>query len=266
MISQFSEKPHPRRFSDKKRIAEYELSLNIKQGAEMAIVPLPEQPKINENKSQNMGCAQHGTGCTVVFQSNAGENVDNRELCFQKQSFLDRWMWFVGRTLFERMHMESCRMLIRDTEKGKAVFADADIRKGGFICEFTGPTYTMDEYKKLHDPSNNHFLQIDDDRFMGPSHNADDLINHSCDPNCGLVYRDGIVKLIAIREIVKGEELSFDYSTTMDEDCWEMECLCGGHNCRKVVRDFKYLPPDVQKKYIALGVVMPFIVKKITVS
>jgi SET domain-containing protein len=159
--------------------------------------------------------------------------------------------------------MESCRLLIRDTDKGRAVFADSDIRKGEFICEFTGPTYTMDEYKNMHDPCNNHFVQIDENRFMGPSGNADDLINHSCNPNSGLVYRDNSVTLIAIRDIKKGEELSFDYSTTMDEDCWEMDCLCGDRNCRGKVRDFKHLPEELQKRYIELGVVMPFIVKRI---
>jgi hypothetical protein len=158
--------------------------------------------------------------------------------------------------------MEPRRLVIRDTEKGKAVFEDTDIRKGDFICDFTGPTCTMDEYKKMHDPRNNHFLQIDEDRFMGPSGNADDLINHSCDPNGGLIYRDGAVKYIAIRDIRKDEELSFDYSTTMDEDCWEMDCLCGEKNCRGTVRDFKRLPAALQEKYMALGVVMPYIVKR----
>ena len=151
---------------------------------------------------------------------------------------------------------------IKATDKGKSVFADSDIRKGDFICEFTGPVYTMEEYKKLHDPCNNHFLQIDDDRFMGPSGNADDLINHSCNPNCGLTYRNGRVELIAITGIRKGEELTFDYSTTMDEDCWEMDCLCGDPLCRGTVRDFRHLPDHLRKRYIELGVVMPFIARK----
>jgi hypothetical protein len=158
--------------------------------------------------------------------------------------------------------MESCNLIIKETEKGKAVFAGRYIKAGEPVCEFTGPLYTMAEYLTLHDPSNNHFVQIDDDLFMGPSDNADDLINHSCNPNGGLVYQDGTVKFIAIRDIKEGDELSFDYSTTMDEDCWEMECLCGDPACRKKVRDFKYLPADLQNKYISLGVVMPYIVRK----
>lgn len=159
--------------------------------------------------------------------------------------------------------MKPGSLIIRETGKGKAVFAGRNIQAGESVCEFTGPIVTMTEYLKMHDPSNNHYLQIDDDLFMGPSGGADDLINHSCNPNGGLVYRDGTVNFVAIRDIKEGEELSFDYSTTMDEDCWEMDCLCGDPACRSTVRDFKYLPSTLQDRYISLGVVMPYIVRKI---
>ena len=162
--------------------------------------------------------------------------------------------------------MNSCHMLIRDTGKGKSVFADKDFMSGEFICEFTGKICTKEEYVRLHDPDNNHFLQSDDDRFMGPSNQADDLVNHSCNPSCGLEFMDGRIRLRAIREIKKGDELTFDYSTTMDEDCWEMSCLCGDENCRKVIRDFKHLPPELQAGYMALGIVPPYIAKKINPS
>jgi len=67
---------------------------------------------------------------------------------------------------------------------------------------------------------------------------------------------------MAIRNIKEGEELSFDYSTTMDEDGWEMDCLCGDPACRNKVRDFRHLTPSLQDRYISLGVVMPYIVRK----
>jgi hypothetical protein len=158
--------------------------------------------------------------------------------------------------------MNPCNIFIRDTEKGKAVFADKDFAFREFICEFSGRIHTKEEYIRLYDPCNNHFLQFDEGHFLGPSDGADDFINHSCNPNCGLEYREGGIRLVAIREIQKGEEITFDYSTTMDEDCWEMECLCGDENCRRVVRDFKHLPRELQRKYIDLGVVPGFIARK----
>ncbi len=60
------------------------------------------------------------------------------------------------------------------------------------------------------------------------------LINHSCDPNC-IAYteedpdEDRIV-IYALRDIVKGEELSFDYG--FDLECYEDHpCRCGSKNC-----------------------------------
>jgi len=38
---------------------------------------------------------------------------------------------------------------------------------------------------------------------------AGDLVNHSCDPNCGLV---GAVLVVAMRDIEPGEEITFDYA------------------------------------------------------
>ena len=157
-------------------------------------------------------------------------------------------------------------MIISDTEKGKSVFADKPFARGEFICEFTGVIVTKNEYLQCHDPQNNHYLQVDEDHFLGPSNEADDLINHSCNPNCGLVYQSDGIRLVAIRDIPRGEELTFDYSTTMDEDCWEMSCLCGDDKCRRVVRDFKHLPKSLQHKYITLGVVPAYLVKKINPS
>ena len=84
--------------------------------------------------------------------------------------------------------------------------------------------------------------------------------NHSCDPNAGV---EGTgphgLKLVAIRPIRRGEEVCFDYSTTMDEDHWTMPCRCGNPECRGIVADFKELPKALRQRYLALGIVQPFI-------
>jgi len=106
-------------------------------------------------------------------------------------------------------------LVIRVTRKGKSVFAGRSFRKGEFVIEFRGKRYTKEEYLRKVNPKNNHFLQIDTHLFLGPTRTPDNYINHSCDPNTGLTIVDGRVLLHAIREIPPGEELSFDYSTTM---------------------------------------------------
>lgn len=67
-----------------------------------------------------------------------------------------------------------------------------------------------------------------------------------------------------MRDIKKDEECTFDYSTTMDEDDWEMDCSCGSKNCRHQIRDFKYLPKKLQEKYIEMGIIPDYIVKIVT--
>jgi hypothetical protein len=85
-------------------------------------------------------------------------------------------------------------------------------------------------------------------------------LNHSCDPNAGIV-NDRV--LIALRRIEAGEEIRYDYSTTLSEDHWTAECRCGEPACRRVVLGFHHLPPIAQNRYLQLGIVQRFIVDEV---
>ena len=62
-------------------------------------------------------------------------------------------------------------------------------------------------------------------------YNTARLINHSCDPNCE-VYGAGLkVWVYAIRDIKKGEELTYDYGFGYDEYYKDFPCKCGSKNC-----------------------------------
>jgi hypothetical protein len=67
------------------------------------------------------------------------------------------------------------------------------------------------------------------------------------------------VELHALRPIQTGEEICFDYSTSMGEENWTMKCECGSSQCRGIVRDFKLIPVLYQHRYIMLGVVPDFL-------
>ena len=65
-------------------------------------------------------------------------------------------------------------------------------------------------------------------------------LNHSCNPNA--ILKNGI-KLISIKQINPGEEVTIDYSTTEDDIRWSMKCCkCGSENCRKTIESIQTLP------------------------
>ena len=86
------------------------------------------------------------------------------------------------------------------------------------------------------------------------------IVNHSCTPNAG-VRSDRI--LVSLRGIGAGEEICYDYSTTMSEGRWTMQCACRAASCRGAVGDFHDLPIALQQHYLQLGVVQSFIVAEL---
>jgi hypothetical protein len=141
---------------------------------------------------------------------------------------------------------------------GRGVFATQSFRPGQPILVLTGPVLNRDEVLALGG-DRAYALQIGPDEYldtMPPGRYA----NHSCDPNAGLV-NDRL--LTALRPIEAGEEIRFDYSTTMSGDHGMMECRCGRPTCRRVILDFHYLPPITQNRYLQLGMVQRFIVSEV---
>lgn len=156
-------------------------------------------------------------------------------------------------------------LILRQSKNGKAVFANKSFKRGEEIVEFGGKLFTYEQLPAPYHKVDDHYIQIDKDLYLGPSGGADDFFNHSCNPNSGLRFEGRKVVLMAIKNIKKNEEITFDYSTTMDEDDWEMDCRCGVKNCRQRIRDFKYLPEVIQKRYIGLGVAPEYILKRLGV-
>ena len=144
------------------------------------------------------------------------------------------------------------------TLHGRAVFADRNISKGETVLVFKGELlHNADIVPGSYEEE--HSIQIGPDLYLGPSGELDDFVNHSCNPNAGLKMIEGKLVLVALKKIKKRDEICFDYSTSMEEDRWEMECSCGSRNCRKVIRDFKHLPKKTRQKYFRLGIVPEFI-------
>ncbi|MEI9935504.1 MAG: SET domain-containing protein-lysine N-methyltransferase [Ferruginibacter sp.] len=83
--------------------------------------------------------------------------------------------------------------------------------------------------KYAYPVSKNIFLLWDND----PSEWAPQ--NHSCNPNTG--YHG--LNVIALRNISKGEELTLDYASFLDEKMEPFQCQCGAEKCRGLITGIK---------------------------
>jgi hypothetical protein len=143
-----------------------------------------------------------------------------------------------------------------DGSLGLGVVARRRIRPGELILRFGGPSVTFAEAVAMGDDQC-YTLQVAPDRYIDLDEPGR-YVNHSCDPNTGVVQ----LHLVALRPIHPGEEVRFDYSTTMDEDHWEIPCLCGSPSCRGRIADFKHVDPPTRRRYLQLGIVMSFIARQ----
>lgn len=91
------------------------------------------------------------------------------------------------------------------------------------------------------------WLQIDKSLWISPfKNNPGFYINHSCNPSAGI---RGSIEIVAMRDIKKGEEITFDYSTSESEDGWTLVCQCGEENCRRLIESYELLPAELKLKY-----------------
>lgn len=148
---------------------------------------------------------------------------------------------------------------IERTHLGKAVFAVEGFAAGERITAFSGKRLPADRLPRRLSGMADRFVQVARDAYLGPSGGVDDLINHSCAPNAGVRFEAAGPVLIAIRAIAAGEEISWDYSTTLSDDGWTMACACGAPTCRGTVAAFHTLPDERQHWYLARNLVAPYL-------
>lgn len=148
---------------------------------------------------------------------------------------------------------------IGQTHLGQSVFAARRFKVGDVITKFNGPILHKGEIPKRYKGEADRYVQIGPNEFMGPSGEIDDLINHSCEPNAGLKFTDAGILLVAIKPIEEGDEITWDYSTTMFENSWKMRCDCKKPTCRKIIGDFMLLDTELQQKYRKLNIIPQYL-------
>ncbi len=144
------------------------------------------------------------------------------------------------------------------SKHGLGLHAAADIPAGEVILIFTGELLELDDVL-ASGRDECYPLQVGPTTYLDLDARSR-IVNHSCLPNTG-VRSDRI--LVSLREIRSDEEICYDYSTTMSERRWTMQCGCRAENCRSTVGDFHELPMALQEHYLRLGVVQSFIVAEL---
>ena len=116
------------------------------------------------------------------------------------------------------------------------LYANCNIKRGTKIIEYKGKLVTVKNSEKDPKFDNSKAIYLFginkkydlDGNF---SFNTARLINHSCEPNCE-VFGEGLkVWVFAMKNIKKGEELSYDYGFSFDQDYRNYPCNCGSKNC-----------------------------------
>jgi len=129
------------------------------------------------------------------------------------------------------------------------LFATVPISKGELLTTFGGSIINKAAVLALSAESVGNVLQIDDTLWIySSSAETADHINHSCEPNAGL---QGQITLVAMRDIVPGEEVTLDYATVVSE--WvgmePLSCKCNTAACRKIIGANDWQQKALQEKY-----------------
>jgi SET domain-containing protein len=136
--------------------------------------------------------------------------------------------------------------------QGVGIHTLEPIKKGEHIAFVTGKLVRKSTKNKREASGREMALWygITDTLWLDPAETIWRYFNHSCEPNTAIV---GTRKVIALRNIARGEELAFDYSMTDGDLNWEMKCSCKTRTCRKKLHSIQLISQSAFDKH------MPFI-------
>jgi SET domain-containing protein len=117
---------------------------------------------------------------------------------------------------------------------GLGLFATAPIRKGMLIVEYSGPRIPTTEAHALECKGSNRYIFELNSRWSIDGSGRDNLgryANHACVPNARSELIRGKVMLRAIRQIMPGEEITYDYGKEYVTLFFKDGCKCA--RCRR---------------------------------
>lgn len=121
------------------------------------------------------------------------------------------------------------------------------IPKETYIVEYLGDILTCEQADERYPEQDETYLfGLADGKHVIDGKNVARYINHSCAPNCESDEIDGHVWIISLRDILPGEELTYDYNLYDGEDDDLSPCACGASTCRGSL----YSEEEIAKKRV----------------
>ena len=111
-------------------------------------------------------------------------------------------------------------------------FAKTPIGKATRIIEYVGERISKGESLQSCEQNNAFIFTLTKDQDLDGNvpWNPARLINHSCAPNCEAELDNERIWIVATRDILAGEEITFNYGYDL-ESYLDYPCQCGAPNC-----------------------------------
>lgn len=157
---------------------------------------------------------------------------------------------------------------MKSTERGeiqRGTLATRVFEEGERVFVVSGPILDRPTIYSFQLDVNHHIDPKERDGGVGIGH----FVNHSCRPNTGwggVMLDNGRIGIIfvAIRRILPGEEVTFDYATTEWDTEAKVECECNKNpECRKRLHGYRDLPQERRDMYRSIGIIPPYLLEQV---
>lgn len=161
--------------------------------------------------------------------------IDNIHQHYSKKR--DLWMFWYEKilglhlvTLYENS-MENVEVKTSDVQ-GNGVFALKSFQKDEVVL-IIDDSHVVTDPSKLPIEEKDHCDYLSDGKIV-LMQSPEVYINHSCDPNTYVKTIDGQRNVVAMKDIQKGDEVTYDYAINGYYDSSDI-CHCGSKNCRGTI-------------------------------
>ncbi len=146
-------------------------------------------------------------------------------------------------------HLADGLVAHRSASEGFGVLVTRPLARGSLLCVWGGHVVSTRRMLRMPEVRRRFALQIDDDRYLVTplrGIGVADLVNHACDPTAVLAGAD---TLVARRDLVPGDEVTYDYATSDANPFLGFACRCGSPDCRGSITGEDWRDPTIQQRF-----------------